>query len=493
MSDKAQTIKNIFFYSSSAYFSQGITLVSGIFIAKVLGPERFGEWNILLLILSYGAYLDLGVISAVGRDLPFYLGNGDTQKSYLIDGAARYVTFFSSIIASIILISFSFLYNDSSNLIFGIRIMAFVLILQQVYTYHRIILRSYEKFGELSLQQFLFSLSSAILAVFLVVYGGYKGRLLALILAHCLIIIFALYRNPWRKVNFPKYELVLSLIKIGFPILITGLIITLLNTVDRLIANTFLDKMQVGFMGLSLMLVSVISLIPAAVSQVLLPRINFKFGIAQKDTSVLKSLILTPPIILSNLLPILIGTLFLILPYVVKTFLPEYIPATLSARIVVLGIYFYGILGSTDNFLITTGRLKIYALFGIIALFFNISIDFIFIKYGYGINGIAFGGTVLTYFLYSSLLIGYAANHFFVFLNEFASYFIKLWLPFVYMLFVLIFVDYFLIKLFPFLGLFNSMFFLILKLFIYWIACIPLLSNVLKEINVPIKDIFKFR
>ncbi|MDP2831281.1 MAG: hypothetical protein Q8O02_03435, partial [Candidatus Omnitrophota bacterium] len=54
--------------------------------------------------------------------------------------------------------------------------------------------------------------------------------------------------------------------------------------------------------------------------------------------------------------------------------------------------------GQPDYFLVTTGKLKQYAFFGCIALVFNIVIDFLFIRMGYGIEGIAVGGTLLTYF-----------------------------------------------------------------------------------------------
>ena len=112
-----------------------------------------------------------------------------------------------------------------------------------------------------------------------------------------------------------------------------------------------------------------------------------------------------PSVILSCLLPLIIGPLYLILPVAVGTFLPAYTPGTTAARIVAVGIFFYGILGLTDYFLVTTGKLKQYALFGGTALVFNIVVDYSLIRMGYGIEGIAFGGTLLTYFFYSCIVM----------------------------------------------------------------------------------------
>lgn len=441
MSNRFHIIKDIFHYSASSYIAQAIGLVAGFWIARLLGPHDYGVWNAVTLVLSYGAYLELGVLSAMARDLPLYLGQGDSQKAVAIDGAARQTIIGGAIVAAIIVFAFSFSPTHSATMAFGLRIMAVVLILQQIYTYQRVVLRSHNHIIELSQQQVLSAITTSGLAVLLVVLSGLKGRLLAALLAQAAIVLYALYRNPWQPI--PKFSLSFSwsLIRVGSPILLSGFIIGLLTSIDRLMVITFLDATQLGYLGLSLMLVGVVSLVPSMASQVLYPRINFHFGNTGRDIKALSSYVLIPPMILSLLLPLMIGPLYLILPYIVKTYLPAYIPGIAAARIIVVGIFFYGILGLTDYFLVTIGKLKQYALFGCIALVFNVILDYSFISMGYGIEGIAYGGTLLTYFFYSFIVIGYALSHYTRRFRDWVRFFSQLWAPFIYMLLLLWFVE----------------------------------------------------
>ena len=79
MSKKIRILKDIFSYSSSSYISQAIGLFSGIWIAGKLGPENFGFYNALTLVLGYAAYSELGVLSTMSRDLPYHKGQNDLQ------------------------------------------------------------------------------------------------------------------------------------------------------------------------------------------------------------------------------------------------------------------------------------------------------------------------------------------------------------------------------------------------------------------------------
>jgi O-antigen/teichoic acid export membrane protein len=442
LSNRFRILKDVVHYSASALIAQAVGLVSGFWVARLLGPHDFGIWNAVSLVLAYGAYAEFGVLSAMARDLPLYLGQGDRQKAEAVDGAARYATIWGAVFASVVVLAFSFSPAHSSMMALGLRVMAVALILQQIYTYHRVVLRSNNEFAQLSQQQVLLAFLNAGLSIALVVALDLAGRFTAAILAQGVIVLYALYRNPWQPV--PKFDLsaAWSLMRVGVPILASGLIITLLTSIDRLMVVTFLDETQLGYLGLALLLVSVVSLVPAMANQVLYPRFNYHFGNSGRSIDALRSYVLIPPVILSTLLPLVIGPLFLILPVVVETFLPAYTPGTTAARIVAVGIFFYGIMGLTDYFLVTTGKLKQYALFGSTALVFNIVLDYSLIRMGYGIEGIAFGGTLLTYFCYSCIVIGYALSHYTQQSGDWIRYFSRLWAPFLYMLILLGTVEY---------------------------------------------------
>ena len=50
---------------------QLLGLVRGIIIPRYLGPGLYGVLGALGLITKYGAYLQLGITTAVGREVPY--------------------------------------------------------------------------------------------------------------------------------------------------------------------------------------------------------------------------------------------------------------------------------------------------------------------------------------------------------------------------------------------------------------------------------------
>jgi len=227
----------------------------------------------------------------------------------------------------------------------------------------------------------------------------------------------------------------------------------------------------------------VVSLIPAMASQVLYPRITYQFGSSDKNIEALRAFVLTPPVILSALLPVLIGSLYLSLPLVIIVLLPAYEPGIAAARIVVVGTFFLGILGLTDYFLVTIGKLKQYALFGCIALLLNISLCYSFLRLGYGIEGIAIGGTLITYFFYSCIVIGYALSHYTKRRGDWVSFFAKLWLPFIYMIVLLWMVEMAVNYVMPSASNIELLFSTIAKLLFYILCCFPLIYLVFRKLN----------
>ena len=427
-------LKDILGYSSSALAAQTLGLIAGFWVARMLTPSDFGIWNAVSLVLVYGAFMEFGALSAMGRDLPFYLGQGNIEKAASVEGAARWAALVGAVLVAGVVIAASFWPAQTPMMRIGLRVMAVVLILQQAYAYHRTVLRAHNQFGELSRQQLLLSIITAGFVASCVTTIGLLGRMIAALLAQAAIVVYALHRDPWRAVPKPDATAMWSVMRVGIPITISGSVLSLIATIDRLMVIAFLGETQLGYFGLGLLLTSTVSLVPSMASQVLYPRITRQFGQSERSIAALRSFVLTPPLVLACLLPVVIGPVYMLLPLVITLFLPAYVPAITATRIVVVGIFFYSILGLTDYFLVTIGKLKQYALFGSVALALNIVFDYLFLRLGYGIEGVAFGGTPLTYFIYSSILIGYALSHYTHGVRDWCCYFSRMWLPFVYML-----------------------------------------------------------
>lgn len=485
MNERLKILKDIFGYSGSAVLAQGFGLISSFVVARTLGPSDFGVWNVVLLALVYGAYFDFGILPAMGRDIPIYRGKGDLNGVQELETTALVCTLISSLLVAVILIGLSFWSNISPEMAFGLRGMSMVSFLQRLYVYYQTVLRSNNEFRLLSWLQVLFAVQSTALILVLVVWLGFEGRVAAAVLSQLIILVCVLRLRKWKyKVSFAlDCGLTFRLAKVGFPIILSSAVIGLLTTVDRLMVVKYLGKTELGYFGVALMVASVVSLIPSMASQVLYPRIAHRYGESGNSIPALRNFVLMPSVLLSLLLPLLIGPLYLILPITISNLLPAYVPGIQAARLVLLGIFFFSVIGLMDYFLVTTGRLREYVLFGVLALGINVSLDVLFIKAGTGIEGVALGGTLITYLCYSTMLIGYALSHYARTTYERVKFFIKLYAPFAYMLLLLALIEW-LIQFPNRSGLTNAIFSVTARITLFILGCVPLMYEARRQMRM---------
>ena len=60
--------------------------------AKLLSPESLGYYAIVMNVASYGMFLQFGLISGLGRELPIALGSGDLSYSAKVVGGTTVMT-----------------------------------------------------------------------------------------------------------------------------------------------------------------------------------------------------------------------------------------------------------------------------------------------------------------------------------------------------------------------------------------------------------------
>jgi hypothetical protein len=54
-------------FAATSYAATALNFVQGIALARILGPQRFGVWLALQLLLTYGCNYHLGVVDSVHR------------------------------------------------------------------------------------------------------------------------------------------------------------------------------------------------------------------------------------------------------------------------------------------------------------------------------------------------------------------------------------------------------------------------------------------
>jgi Na+-driven multidrug efflux pump len=152
-------------------------------------------------------------------------------------------------------------------------------------------------------------------------------------------------------------------------------------------------------------------------------------------------------------------------------------------RILLLGIFFFSILGVTDYLLVVIGKLKQYILFGCLALTLDIVLDLVFIRLGFGIEGIALGGTLITYFCYACIIIGYALSHYTRRLGDWVRFFFKLLWPYAYMVGLLLVLERWGDRS-GVSGITTDVLTLVLQMVLFGLGCLPLAYAAIRELKL---------
>ena len=193
------------------------------------------------------------------------------------------------------------------------------------------------------------------------------------------------------------------LMRIGLPILFTGFSYILLTTADRLVIVSLLDSRQLGYYSLSIMVLGVLGLIPQVVAQQIYPRMGVTWGASGSVPEVFRWVFRQIRMAAGITLPISV-VLFLLVPPLVRYFLPDFIPGIPAIRIIVIGPIFLSLAGGFGNLLITLNRQMYYLGVALFSLLLNVTLNVLLVKAGHGITGVAIG-TTITYAVYSIILV----------------------------------------------------------------------------------------
>lgn len=441
-------------YLIAMYSSRLLSFICKIIIARLLGPGDYGLWSMLALILLYGNFLDLGLVYALVKQVPFYRGKGQIQEINVIRSTIfASITLISTIVGIAILTFYSIYFGKyGNNLSLTISLLSLVLILQQAKNYFLSYFVAEKNFQAVSLLIICLAFLNAILTISLVIKFSLVGLPLGLAFGYFLVLLYIFYKyRPTFKFYIDTKKL-LTLLKIGFPIMLIAINYAIFFTIDRVLIFKYMGKENLGYYGIASALNGLLILFPASLGVMIFPRLSEKFG-AEGEAKNLKESIYMPTIMLSYFMPILLGIIYLLLPTAVKIFIPQYLPGVNAGKIALMGIMFLSTSLFAQKFLIVINK-QVHCLFIILfALLLKIVIIYIFITRQMGIEGVALAANIV-YFVFSAFIIMYASYYYKNNLLESVKYLIKIYLPFVYLLLIFIGFGYF--KSIPILNIGND-------------------------------------
>jgi len=400
--------------ASAAFASRALLLLRDMLLARILGPEGYGMWTQILVVLSYSLHLPLGFQHTVGRDVPFSLGSSEIQKVKAIQDTAYLVTLGMSILAVVVAVA---VLPSLGIRLFDLPLPTLValsaaLLAQQLYGFYSILLRAHQRFRPFSIGFAGAGFAALGLGVLFSYLWGVNGAILSQALAYFLIVVYWSPRSPFRPLNttLPRSEIP-GLLRRSIPLFLVGLNSLLLASIDRLLVAVLYSGEIVGYYGLAFLLKLSLQLLIAPLMQSIGPRLMKDYGKHQNPKFVSHYLVLMT-FVFGFGIAVLVGGLYIAVSDLLTSFLPRYGPSVTIAQVMLVGAALAAVAAGASNFLLSIYKQRQVLALQLTVVAMQFSSIVLVAQSGGSIKGIAqvSAGAAIIYSILALLLAGFSVH-----------------------------------------------------------------------------------
>lgn len=465
---KKEILKQAWIYSAGTQLTQLITLAAAILSRRFLGPAQTGIWSALQIIVDYSKYATLGTMDAASREIPTALGRGDGEKADRIKNLTFTFISSSSLIIAAMVFTAAWVARPwlSREIFFGLCFVAAVIFLQRINNLLVATLRCYKKFHIEARFMLISAVVNAVLVALLTYYFKIYGFIWALILSFIFNISYLHVSYSYQFRWIADWKQMKPLMNYGLPLMILGVTVTVLKSLDKILIAKMLGFESLGFYSIALMACSYLGNFSISIAVVLLPYSQERYGRSENGADLCR-FILKSSKAYALALPLLIGMAWFFVPLAVWLVLPKFAPGILSMKILTLSLFFLAQLQPFHDYLITIKRHSRLLILISILTAAAFAGDFTAIRMGLGIEGVA-AATVLIFFIYFSAVF-FMARRYFTGNFRCVTHYVKVCAVFLYMTGTLIFLQGNWLKEGE-----HDIFFYIGRIFIFLVAYLPL-------------------
>ncbi|MGI6240818.1 MAG: oligosaccharide flippase family protein [Candidatus Omnitrophota bacterium] len=411
---KRQIFKDTAKYISSQYVAQFLGIIISFAMKRFLGPSMIGIWNVVLLIISYSSFASLGTVEAAYRDIPFYKGAQKLEKAERLKNEVFTFALITVMVLAVGLIVYAIARKntiDRTPYLFSALIFtAVLLVCQKIYDYYTTLLRANKEFTIISQVTILAAVCNLVFTFLLVwpfkLYGLFAASLLNVFLPFWFVSSRARYRIC---LTLSRSGLA-QMLKIGFPLFLLGLCSMTVSSIDKIIIAKYLGVTALGNYSIALMAGSYLLGMPNMFCIALYPRLQEKYG-KEQSPEMIKNYLLQPILVVAGIIGFLIGLSVLVVPYLISLLLPAFTSGIPAMKIFVWSVFFFAIGQHAYTFLVTLNKQWKTIPLAVLGLCVIGGLGILFIRFGWGIEGVALG-VLIGSLIYNYSLIAYAKSHF---------------------------------------------------------------------------------
>ena len=394
----------------STLVCQALGVVTSLLLRTALSPAQMGVWQGLKLLLGYANYANLGVSKGAARELAIAAGSGQLARAERGLNLAFTVNTLTSLTYGGCLASAAVWLGRHDGVLdhawsVGLFIMAAMVVLQRHLTFHVTILRCRQAFALTSwvaLVEGLLTLTLAGLGAWRWGLAGlYGGTLLTM--AGTLLFLrcqgVRSFRCDWQ---WPEIK---RLVAIGGPILLCGLVLTLFQSLDKLMLLSFSSQREydLGCYSTTLLITGQIFGLANMIAMVVSPRYAELFGRTASRREVARLAARASELVSAATSLAAVVGLVVAVPILGKLF-PDYRPGLLPAVWLVPGVTMLAITLPLNQYLVAICRERAALVASVVALLAAAVGNYAALKLGYGMAGVA-ASTAIVYGAYYLLML----------------------------------------------------------------------------------------
>ena len=332
-----KVVKDAIWSFQGNYLVYLISFLPSLIIRRILGPGIYGRIALVDTIGLYLGYPGSVIRSGMDRGVPTLRGQSKIAEAESLQCSTFTTSLILAIITSLIIFIVSFTIKDSI-LRLGAQLWSLIYFTNSLNSYFKIFFRTNLNFkvtGKLGVR---YSIAVAILNVVLVLLIGFPGLYIGTFIIGMLQAghLFYIAKNRSSlKFGFSLDSIKYSL-KIGFPILIIGLLSLNLKGMDRIfVANNFTYE-QFGSYSLVPLVVNNFIYLYTSIIGIFSPRIYYE--VASFSDDVIREKILTKSIITGYSGAFIVGIVWFALPLILLL-IPKFNSGLLPARLILISCY----------------------------------------------------------------------------------------------------------------------------------------------------------
>lgn len=244
MSSVKQEMRNSFLWNAIENFSRiGIQFIIGVILARLLNTSDYGIIGIISVFIAISQTLiDAGFANALIQRK--YCSRDDYSTVFLVNITIAIVIFCLLYVSAPLIAEF----YDSPILANTLRVMGLSIVLQSLYTVHKVKLTKELKFKHLAYVAFFSSIVSGVVAIALAYYGfGVWSLVIQTLFSIMLQGIFILILARWRPNILFSKESFNNLSKFGSKLLVSNLLYTVFNNIYNLVIGKCFQPAVLGY------------------------------------------------------------------------------------------------------------------------------------------------------------------------------------------------------------------------------------------------------